>query len=294
MVNMLFKITGLGRFLQGNGTTVSGPIGRKVINPIRPIHPQHASRNAESSAITGGKLNFVASLQSGHQLSGWYLLNTYLQRKMQRAIHFEQLQDINNEAFHLFFANPFDACAIMKKKGFVPLVRPISAADEVVILARADDSRKLADFKDYEAKIITAGQGSFVYILGRFLCDENGLDSSNFAYEFAGNEIKSLQMLIRKKADIAFLLKKTYEGLSSFSRSNVRLLDESVTDFAFHQFCVAPNLQSKGEELSNILMKMEQDEQGQQILSDIQFDGWCKPEDGEMKMLQMVFDRYTS
>jgi anti-anti-sigma factor len=292
MVSMLFKITGLGRFIQ-SGKSGIDPSGRKLIEPKPPTQTQpHIEEQTTLQA--NGKLNFVASLQSGHQLSGWYLFNTYLQRKMQRAIHFEQLQDIQNEEFHLFFAKPFDACSLMQKKGFIPLVRPDCDADEVIILCRADDNRNLSDFIAQKPKVVTADQGSFVYLLGRFLCDESGLDSSGFSYQFSGNEIKSLQMLIRKKAEIAFILKKTFQGLSSFSRNNVRQLDESSTDFAFHQFCIAPNLKDQGDTVCEILMAMEQDEKGKQILDDIQFNGWLKPEAGEIKMLQMVFDRYAN
>ncbi len=291
MVNMLFKITGLGRFIRGNNESEGK--GRKIINPAPPPHPQHTIEATKSSTLDDGKLNFVASLQSGHQLSGWYLFNTYLQRKMKRAIHFEQLQDVKNESFQLFFAKPFDACSMISNNGFMPLVRPVNDADEVVILTRADDTRELSDFTDNKINIVTANQGSFVYLLGRFLCDENGLDSTTFTYNFAGNEIKALQMLIRKKADVAFILKKTYEGLSSFSRKNVRQVDESVTDFAYHQFCIAPNIQDQGDEVLDILMGMEKDETGKQILNDIQFDGWIKPEDGEIQMLKMVYNRYA-
>jgi hypothetical protein len=133
-----------------------------------------------------------------------------------------------------------------------------------------------------------------VYLLGRFLCDENGLDSSQFSFDFAGNEIKALQSLIRKKCDLLFMLKKTYEGLSSFSHGNVRKLDESQTDFACHLFCVAPHLKEEAQSLIETLAEMAQDEHGQQILQDIQIQGWEKPEDGELKMLQMVYNKYVS
>lgn len=293
MVNMLFKITGLGRFINGNENTACESTGRKIINPIAPAHSRATSRIAKDSLIEDGKLKFVSSLHSTHQLSGWYLFNTYLQRKMQRAIHFEQFQDVKTESFHLFFAKPFDACMMMNKKRFIPLVRPDNEADEVVILTRADDNRELIDFKETQANVVCSDQGSFVYLLGRFLCDESDLESTGFNYDFSGNEIKAIQMLIRKKADIAFILKKTYEGLSSFSRKNVRKIDESTTDFAFHQFCIAPNLKSQGDDVIEILTGMENDEKGQQILMDIQFNGWVKPEEGELNMLKLVYERYA-
>lgn len=294
MVNMLFKITGLGRFV-GEGGSQANNGGAKQINPQAPIH---ANAKKPITGIVGkaddknSKLNFVASLQTGQQLTGWYLFNTYLQRRMQRAIHFEQSRDVINETkVDILFAKPFEAYSMIKKHGFVPIKRPVAEADEVVILTRADDKRTLKDFQG--ADIVTASEDSFVYLLGRFLCDEDGLDSSKLNFSFSGNEIKSLQMLIKKKADLLFMLKKTYEGLSSFGKKNVRLLDESSTDFAFHLFAIAPHLEAEKESLSSILKGMSEDETGKEILDDIEFQGWSPVEEGELDMLKMVFDRYV-
>jgi anti-anti-sigma factor len=287
MVSMLFKITGLGRFVKGAAGQDSS--GAKMIDPAPPVHMHKADTDNEAPA-NKSKLNFVASLQTGSQLSGWYLLNTYLQRRMQKVIHFEQAQDVKNITPDILFSKPFEACAMMKK-GFIPLMRPIAEADEVVILCRADDKRTMSDMKNVNA--VTAAEASFVYLLGRFLCDESGVDSSKLTYHFAGNEIKALQVLLRKQADILFVLKKTYENLSSLSRNSVRQLDASDTNFTFHLFSIAPHLQSESETLGTVLANMHNDEQGKQILQDLQFQGWCKPEQDELNMLQMVFDRYV-
>lgn len=289
MTSMLFKITGLGRFVKGAELAASGT---KPIEPAAPIHIHKTDADIPAdAAVNKSKLNFVASLQTGDQLSGWYLLNTYLQRRMQKVIHFEQTQDMKNLTPDLLFSKPFEACAMMKK-GFIPLMRPIAEADEVAILCRSDDERSLADLG--KANVATATETSFVYLLGRFLCDESGVDTSKYNFHFAGNEIKALQMLIRKQVDLLFMQKKSYEGLSSLSRKNVRLLDASETNFTTHIFSVAPYLNGEGETLSEILSEMENDEQGRQILQDLQFEGWCKPEQGELKMLEMVFDRYVN
>lgn len=296
MVSMLFKITGLGRFVKTDGVQSTTATGAKSISPQAPIHADTKKTfqlGTQTKVGDKNKLNFVASLQSGQQLTGWYLLNTYLQRRMQRAIHFEQLQEgINKATTDLLFAKPFETCSIIKQHGFVPLMRPVAEADEVVILVRADDERdSLALFEG--VSVVTASECSFVYLLGRFLCDESGLDSSKFEFNFSGNEIKSLQILLKKKVDLLFMLKKTYEGLSSFSRNSVRKLDESSTDFAFHIFSVAPELAAEGKELMQILKEMEVDETGKEILKDIEFQGWCPVEAVELNMLKMVFDRYV-
>ncbi|SMF93726.1 anti-anti-sigma factor [Methylomagnum ishizawai] len=291
MVAMLFKITGLGRFLTADvklPSERSGGAQPSVVSSVR------AAAKPAEAAPAGGKLNFVASLQVGAQLSGWYLLNTYLQRRLQRAIHFEQLpagRELGQEVVDLLFAKPFEACAMMQKRGFIPLLRPVGEADEVVIVMRADDPRTLADLP--EAQAVTASQGSFVYVLGRFLCDENGLDSSRFQQHFAGNEIKALQMLLKQQADVLFMLKKTYYGLSGLTRGNTRVVDESDTQFAFHLLCIDPAIAAQKDDITQTFLNMAEDDQGRQILKDIQLEGWCVPQEGELGMLMRLYERYS-
>jgi anti-anti-sigma factor len=291
MVNMLFKITGLGRFISTAGKDSNPVADMPAVNPEPPRHAEHKAPTAPAHD-PHDKLNFIATLQSGQQLTGWYLLNTYLQRKLNRAIHFEQAANTpDSNLTDLLFAKPFEACEMIKNHGFIPILKPIAEADEVVILTRIDDTRSLKDLEGLTVSVAT--EGSFVYLLGRFLCDENGIDSSKFIFDIAGNEIKALQTLIRHKCDLTFMLKKTFQGLSSFSRNNIQKIDESETDFASHLFCVAPHLQNNIEELVDVLTAMIDDNQGQQILKDIQCQGWSKPETGELNMLQMVYSRYT-
>lgn len=297
MTNMLFKITGLGRFVegQGDGRTSTEQTGDPV-QPLQPIQSSDADANNMSrKPAPGSTLKFMASLQTGQQLSGWYLLNTYLQRRLEQPIHLEQPQlgqDMNEVSVDLLFSKPFDACSLIKNQGFTPLMRPIGDADEVVILMRADDPRKLEDITQPE--VVTVSQYNFVYILGRSLCDENGLDSKSFNYQYAGNEIKALQTLVKGKADVLYMLKKTYNGLSSFARGATRLVDESTTNFAFHFFCAAPYLSELHQPLVEVFSEMGDSEQGRQVLSDIQIDGWCQPDEGEIHMLQRLYNLYMT
>lgn len=308
MVGMLFKITGLGRFVKTPGAGET-PERRQADVPEKAIperrHPEIVISTpaqlqptiAEEAAPTRhhGRLNFIASMQTSAQLSGWYLLNTYLQRRLQHAIHLEQLpagHDITTENVDLLFAKPFEACAMISRRDYIPLLRPVGEADEVVIVMRADDGRALQDLS--APQVVTASQGSFVYLLGRFLCDENELDSSTFQYTFAGNEIKALQMLLKSQADVLFMLKKTYHGLSGLTRKSTRVADESDTQFAFHLFCIHNRIAELREPLVNVLTGMDTDEQGQGVLKDIQIGGWCAPEEGDVRMLLDIYRRYSA
>ncbi len=295
MTNMLFKITGLGRFIHGNSPATTAPGAADSAEPAVPLNSNKADRGSESIRPANATLKFMANLQTGEQLSGWYLLNTYLQRRLERPIHLEQPQlgqDVAEASADLLFSKPFDACSMMQTQAFVPLMRPVGEADEVVILMRSEDDRKLDELD--KPMVVTVSQNSFVYILGRSLCDESGMDSSAFGYQFAGNEIKALQMLVKQKADVLFMLKKTYEGLSSFARSATQVIDESATHFAYHLFCAAPYLSDMHQPLTDLLIEMEHNDQGKQVLEDIQINNWCVPDEGEIKMLQMLYNRYRA
>jgi len=296
MVGMLFKITGLGRFVKGGEVVANAQTRQQpeIVSSVQtPIQPVQAT--VEASPSHHGRLSFIASMQTGAQLSGWYLLNTYLQRRLQHAIHLEQLpagHDITHENVDLLFAKPFEACAMISRRDYVPLLRPIGEADEVVIVMRADDLRPLPEL--VSPQVVTASQGSFVYLLGRFLCDENGLDSGGFQYNFAGNEIKALQMLLKGQADMLFMLKKTYYGLSGMTRKSTRVVDESDTQFAFHLFCIHNRVAELREPLVKVLTGMREEEAGVGVLKDIQIEGWCAPEEGEVRMLLDIFQRYST
>ena len=296
MVGMLFKITGLGRFVKGGEAAAQARPQVELVSsvqaPAQPVRPAVGETPAPSHH---GKLSFIASMQTGAQLSGWYLLNTYLQRRLQHAIHLEQLpagHDITHQNVDLLFAKPFEACAMIARQDYIPLLRPVGEADEVVLVMRADDGRALDGLAS--PQVVTASQGSFVYLLGRFLCDENGLDSGAFQYTFAGNEIKALQMLLKGQADLLFMLKKTYYGLSGMTRKSTRVVDESDTQFAFHLFCIHNRVAELREPLVKVLTGMGTDEAGLGVLKDIQIEGWCAPEEGEVGMLLDIFQRYST
>ncbi|TAL49631.1 MAG: transcriptional regulator, partial [Methylovulum sp.] len=182
---------------------------------------------------------------------------------------------------------------LLLERNFQPLLRPIDQTDEVTLLVRADDPRQtLAEYQG--GKIVTAAPDNFVYLLGRFLLEENEAAMSNMEYLFSGHDIKALQMLLKGSADILFMLSDTYRGLSGLTRKNLREIDQSETAFAFHLFSVAPHCAGLGSALSDVLLDMSLDSQGRQVLADLGIPGWIKPTQDECDMLVMLFNRYAA
>jgi len=287
MAAILFKITGLGRFLEGGEG--SGPTGQGK---------KSAQQAQPATAPTRDKLHLFAHLQTSQQLNGWFLFNTYLQRQLQRSIHFQSqtLADRNDRVSQpqadMVFAGPFEACRLIAGKGFVPLAKPEGETDEVVILAHEEDRRTLADIAS--PKVAVAGKNTFTYLLGRFLCDEKGLDSGSFQFHKTGNDIKAVQYLLRRRVDWIVMSLKTFEGLSSLSRRQLRVVDQTQTELAAYLFCVAPYLDKVLQnQLQSALTRMGEEEKSRQLLKDLEIPGWSIPEQAEVEMLLKVYETYA-
>ncbi|MDD2724746.1 MAG: PhnD/SsuA/transferrin family substrate-binding protein [Methylovulum sp.] len=314
MIGILFKMTGLTRFLADEQTpapataTASAPVAN-IVQPrqkapleiavpppaLRRIHDAHSTVDIQAHS---DKLSLWVSAQSSQQMNGWYFFNTYLQRHLGREIHLELShgamteQRKKIEENDIVFTKPFEATRLMLEHHYKPLLRPIDQADEVTLLVRSEDKRQ--HLKDYiGGKIVTAAQDNFVYLLGRFLLEESESSLAHMEHVFSGHDIKALQMLLKGSADILFMLSDTYKGLSGLTRKMLREIDQSETAFAFHMFSVAPHCAGLGDALSEVLLDMNQDSQGRQVLADLGIPGWIKPTHDECEMLAMLFNRYA-
>lgn len=285
----------LRRVVRNPGATPGAPATAPVTPP--PAAPAQAVLQPSAASRADGKLTFAVSLQSNQQLSGWYYLNTLLQRELNLpiSININQLGASADPILpSMVFARPFDACELMTRHGYVPVVRPLDDTDEVSIVVRQDDPRlALADFAS-GTRAVTAVEQSFVFLLGRFFCDEYGLDSAQLAYQFTGNEITALKALLNGQADMLFMLKKNYRQLSHLSRAATRALNESDTGMAYHMLLVQPEHRDLAPRLSQSLLGLAGHDKGQQALQDLGMSGWTTPKDDEINMLLMLYQRYIS
>jgi ABC-type transporter Mla MlaB component/ABC-type phosphate/phosphonate transport system substrate-binding protein len=292
MIGVLFKMTGLTRFL--NDEQKSAPA---LIIPDAKQSNAASVAPVNSTANSDGKLKLWVESQNSYQMNGWYFFNTYLQRQLEREVHLELVhgaisEQLNKiEQMDIVFTSPFNATRLLMENHFSPLLHPLNQTDEVTLLVRVDDPRqKISDF--HGGKVITAAPDNFVYLLGRFLLEESS--TTQLDYTFSGHDIKALQMLLKGQADILFMASETYQGLSSLTRNMLRKIDHSETGFAFHLFCAAPHCAEVGKAVAEVLLNMGQDSQGRQVLADLGLEGWSRPKQDEINMLVMLFNRYMA
>ncbi|MEK8025094.1 PhnD/SsuA/transferrin family substrate-binding protein [Pseudaquabacterium rugosum] len=291
---MLFKMTGLMRYF--GGSTAPPADAPRLTAPAAVRPPTLALKPAAL------RLDFHVSQQNSQQLIGWYYLNTLLQRALGRAIALT-VDDLDAPGARpsgappvLAFARPFDACALMDAHGYLPVARPAGnsdeVSDEVSLIVRQDEPRTaLADFAG--ARTITAHTRSFVQVLGRFFCDESGLDSASLQMAEAGSEIGALKALLAGQADLLLMSRRGHARLSALARAGVRVLDQSETGVASHLLLLRPDCAALAAPLRAALTGLSGHDKGRQALQDLGLSAWDVPADEEIAMLRRLYQRYA-
>lgn len=317
MVGMLFKITGLGGYIGKGAAAASTPTASapapQASTPRRPAARSSlwdrlktgsragaaepgpaASPEATQIPASAGTLQLYAGITNSLHRSGWLALSTYLQRHLKTPIRLEPCRrppDASVRSVDFYFSAAFDACSLIDSRGMLPVMQADGNAEQVVILSASDDMRALSAHPG--SRVAVASRHSLVYCLGREILDDRGVDSESAQYVFAGNEIRALQMLIRRQVDLAFVMLRTYEGLSSFSRDSTRVVEQSNVSFSCPLFCVGGHLQALLDPLRDALGVMEKSENGRKILGDIQIRAWSPSRSTEMDRLGGLIKRYS-
>ncbi len=219
----------------------------------------------------------VCPHDTAKNLAGWFLLNTYLQRRLGFAMHFEPSDNFNLEreavlagGADFVYANPFSAWRFRQERGFVPVARPIEVSDETFLVLRAgatpDPSEGLT--------IASATDKLIVHFLGLTLLEQLEWPIGKMRYEFVGNHLKAVQAVLAGRAQAGFVFNETWHGLSANSRAELQVLAQTRSRQACHCFCVGPALADRMSDIQAILCGMQDDPAGRRVLEDLRFQGF--------------------
>lgn len=219
----------------------------------------------------------VCPHDTAKNLAGWYVLNTYLQRKLGIAMRFEPADNFNIEreqvlagGYHLVYANPYSALQFHRQRGFVPLARPVALFDETLLVAPAGKPLPA----DGALKIASATEKLIVHFLGLTLLDQLQIPLSRASYQFVGNHLKAAHAVLNGQADAAFVFNETWSGMAAKSRAELQVLAQTESRQASHCFCVGPELADRADEIRAVLCGMQADPAGLRILEDLRFQGF--------------------
>ncbi|MDY4338678.1 PhnD/SsuA/transferrin family substrate-binding protein [Xanthomonas sp. LF07-6] len=179
---------------------------------------------------------------------GWYLLSTVLQRRagiglrlLMPADAAEQRQLLDDSVVDLVYASPFDASALIRDRGYLPLVRPRGHADEVVIATAAEAPARCVEDLPYGCRIaLTANHD--VRLIGLRLLEPADLEPERIAWRPASSYAAVARLLLEGEADAGLFLATAYHGLSRLTRARLRPLVESALCDIGHVLLAHPRL----------------------------------------------------
>jgi len=215
-------------------------------------------------------------------ISGWYIFNTWFQKKLGTGIHLELYDDfesqrraIDNDEVDLIYANPYDASMLVREKGFRALARPTGKSDEAIIAVSADSPARVIEDLQSGTRLVSTADPD-INMIGMIMLEPADLDV--VAMQAGMKQVDSYplvaQKLLRGEADVGFFLKEAYQDLAQLTRRNLRVLIESQIDVIHHALLVGPSLESRYGEIHDALIKMGDDAKSHGVLQAMGFDAW--------------------
>jgi phosphonate transport system substrate-binding protein len=213
-------------------------------------------------------------------MSGWFIFNTWLQKTLGEAIHFEPYEDFDTQRkaidanlIDFIYANPYDASMLVREKGFIAVARPHNKPDEALIAVREDSPISAVEDLKPGARISTTDDPD-VHMMCMIMIEPADLKRDNIQLQAKDNYVVVAKDLIKGQADAGFFLAETFTDLSDVVRKQLRVLVKSQIHVVHHMFLVAPHMVNRCAEFTSLLVGMGTSESGQRILADIGVSNW--------------------
>ncbi len=214
------------------------------------------------------------------QIAEWYILNTWLQRKLDIQIHLElfdsfeaQRAAVDAGKIDLIYANPFDASMLVRDKGFIAVAKPSNKADEAVIAVSADSEvEEVADFNP--GLRIAKTDDPDVNMIGMIMLEPADLNAENTTSSVADTYALVAKQLMNGQADVGFFLAESYALFSDFLKKQLKVLVNSQISVISHAFMVSPAAALHAKPIQSALLGMDQSQATADILAGLGFAGW--------------------
>ena len=218
---------------------------------------------------------------SPDHIAGWYVFNTWLQRRLGTRIHLELYDDfvsqrtaIAADKVDLIYANPYDAAMLVREKGFTVLAAPINRPDEAVIAVPVgSEFEAVEDFKPGLRLAVTRDPD--VNLIGMIMLEPADLNKGNTNTQQVDSYVLVAKYLLTGKADAGFFLKDAYDDLSQVIRKQLKVLVTSQISDVRHTLLIGPRCTEFKEPLRNLLLSMSNSvADGKGVLESLGLDGW--------------------
>lgn len=218
---------------------------------------------------------------SPDHIAGWYVFNTWLQRKLGTRCHLELYDDfpsqhraIAEDKVDLIFANPFDASMLVRERGFTSIAAPIGASDEALVAVAGDSA--VTCVEDLKPGVrIAQTQDPDVNLIGMILLEPADLSKASVTPVSVSSYVLVAKHLLLGRADAGFFLKKALDDLSATTRAQLRVLVTSQISVVRHALLAGPRFKPHLDALRHELLLMHRPEaDGARVLQALGIPGW--------------------
>lgn len=214
------------------------------------------------------------------RISGWYICNTWLQKKLNASIHLEMTQtfDEQNSAIaaqqvDIIYANPYDVSRLVRDEGFIPVVKPAAKPDEAIVAVRADSP--IQSFSQLPGTVtIAQTDARDVNTISMIMLEPADLKQEAITLDLCDSYVGVAKRLLKGDADLGFFLAERYNELSALVKKQLRVLIRSQIHLIHHALLISPKIAHREEELRSIFTGMHEDAKSQAILNDLEISQW--------------------
>ncbi len=248
-------------------------------------------------------MSFVMTVSpdfSPEKISGWYILNTWLQRTLGIAMHMEMFDSfdqqraaIQADKIDLIYANPYDAAMLVREKGFVAVAKPKGLVDEAVVAVAANSPVQAVEGLSAGIRVASTADPD-IKMMGMILLEPADLDASKVTEQVCQTYVLVAKQLMSGQADVGIFPARAYDGLSGMVRASLKPLVRSEISVVQHVLLAGPKMAGQLDTLKSSLLGMRGDEKSARILEDLGLVDWeaCAQEDVEF-MIDLM-DTLTS
>lgn len=237
---------------------------------------------------------------SPKHMAGWYIFNTWLQKRTELSIHLKlydsfdaQRNDIANDKIDLIYANPYDASMLIREKGFMAVAAPKGKSDEAMICVPDDSAIQHVEDLQPGCRVAMANDQE-VNTIGMIMLEPADLSADNINQSMQGNYVMVAKQLLNDKADAGFFLEEGYRDMSKFLQNQIRPIVGSQISVIKHVFLVGPRLAEKLEDIRALLLDMKNAEKGSGVLASLRFDDWENQTQEDVEFMIDLMDTLSS
>lgn len=214
------------------------------------------------------------------KISGWYIFNTWLQKRLGANIHLElfdgfesQRKAVDAGEIDIIYANPFDAAWLVREKNFLALARPCGVSDEAVV-AVAEDHPAQAVEDLPEGVTVVSTDDPDIHLMGMIMLEPADLNQDNIHLSQVDNYVLVAKDLFRGNADVGFFLESAYDNLSRMVKKRLRPLVRSQIGVIRHSMLIGPGLADRRDDLLEALTGMCEHPKGPGVLQSLGIQCW--------------------